>query len=172
VQLVYNFLEQGNWAVKTGLIRNKRRKEFINRWANYTELLTYVFSVQLAGLGLRECSRQVEEAEGELRRRNARKKDDGDGDGDGDEDGDGDGDGDGARGGRGVAGAGGGGGDRGGTTEGASGSGGSGGSGGGGGEIVPTTEGAPPRSGRLSRLSSFHRTAVVGGLYKLNPFDP
>ena len=85
MQLVYNFLEQGNWAVKTGLIRNKRRKEFINRWANYTELLTYVFSVQLAGLGLRECSRQVEEAEGELRRRNARKKDDGDGDGDGDE---------------------------------------------------------------------------------------
>eukprot|EP00740_Mantoniella_antarctica_P001579 CAMPEP_0181349086 /NCGR_PEP_ID=MMETSP1106-20121128/535_1 /TAXON_ID=81844 /ORGANISM="Mantoniella antarctica, Strain SL-175" /LENGTH=261 /DNA_ID=CAMNT_0023461449 /DNA_START=243 /DNA_END=1024 /DNA_ORIENTATION=+ len=83
VQLLYNFLEQGNWAVKTGLIRNARRKEAIGRWANWTELLTYVFSVQLAYLELRECARFVEEVESELRLRNRNKKHDGDGDGDG-----------------------------------------------------------------------------------------
>jgi len=64
------------WAVKAGLIRNKGRKEFIRQWTNWLELVGYVFSVQLAALALRRCTRRGEEAEGELL---DRKKHDGDG---------------------------------------------------------------------------------------------
>lgn len=78
--LAYNFLEQGNWAVKTGLIRGRRNKEWIARWVNWTELATYVFSIQLTALGLRDCARRIEALERRLGRARRVKKDDGDGD--------------------------------------------------------------------------------------------
>lgn len=66
-QLAYYFVEQFTFASKVGLARGARFRSRVATLANWSEMLIYVFSLQLAWIALRDAEAKHDAAEAALR---------------------------------------------------------------------------------------------------------
>ena len=66
-QLAYYFVEQFTFASKVGLVRGRKFRSRVATLANWSEMLIYVFSLQLAWIALRDAEAKHDAAEAALR---------------------------------------------------------------------------------------------------------
>lgn len=66
-QLAYYFVEQFTFASKVGLVRGQKFRSRVATLANWSEMLIYVFSLQLAWIALRDAEAKHDAAEAALR---------------------------------------------------------------------------------------------------------